>query len=228
MTEQKENQNRQEGSGKNREREETASRTRARDETASEQTYRKQGREERPGARRARRGNGADGKRRMRSGVTGRTAGAEGTGKTEEPEGAEKQTIRLSADEKSMRQQRLRQYRQLLQEIRSDRMRLQQLSRRLLAQDPMGRPRKEMRKRGDVSGQSAVYHARIEENLRRCCALAAEIQAYINRIADSEVRYIFKLRYIDGYSWQKVAFALGGYDESGPRKKHNRYLAEHK
>ncbi len=120
------------------------------------------------------------------------------------------------------KKQLLGQYRRLLKEIAYDRLRLGQLTGRLLRQNPAGLP--------DGAGTLSVaelgaYRARVEENMARCCALVERLQAFINQIPDSETRRIFTLHYINGYTWQRVAYAIGGYDESHPRKKHDRYLA---
>ncbi|MCI8404068.1 MAG: hypothetical protein HFE49_04115 [Clostridia bacterium] len=54
-----------------------------------------------------------------------------------------------------------------------------------------------------------------------------EIEAFIHSIPDSVMRRIFTYRYIDGIvrpSWQWIAFKIGHYDESYPRRKHNKFL----
>ena len=123
---------------------------------------------------------------------------------------------------------RLGQYKDLLREIERDRMRLAQLAGRLSGYNPAGLPPGARLSMEELSD----YRIRIEENLIRCVELSREIQDFINSIEESELRRLFTLRYINGYSWQKIAFALGSYDESVPRKKHDRYLkmlfAEHK
>ena len=47
---------------------------------------------------------------------------------------------------------------------------------------------------------------------------------WIDEIQDSEMRQIFRYRYIDVMTWQRVAFAMGYGDESYFRKKHDRYI----
>ena len=50
---------------------------------------------------------------------------------------------------------------------------------------------------------------------------------FSDKISDSETRRIFRYRYIDGTvmpSWQWIAFKIGHYDESYPRRKHNKFL----
>lgn len=57
--------------------------------------------------------------------------------------------------------------------------------------------------------------------------LKAEYHAlneFINNIADSETRRIFRYRYIEGWTFQKIAFRMNETDESYPRRKHNKYL----
>jgi hypothetical protein len=67
----------------------------------------------------------------------------------------------------------------------------------------------------------------IEENYTRCARLLGDMQEYINSIDDSETRRIFTMHYIKGWTWQKIAFNINSYDESYPRKKHERYLKKH-
>lgn len=119
----------------------------------------------------------------------------------------------------SRRRDALSQYRHLIREIREDKLRLAQLSARLLRLDASGLPAPE-----HSEEDTAAYRNRIAENLDKCIAMVEELQAYINGIEDSEVRHIFTLRYIHAYSWQRIAIAIGGTDESYARKKHDRYI----
>ena len=60
--------------------------------------------------------------------------------------------------------------------------------------------------------------------------LKAEYHAlneFINNIADSEIRRIFRYRYIEGWTFQKIAFKVGNGDEQVPRKKHNNFLKKY-
>lgn len=50
------------------------------------------------------------------------------------------------------------------------------------------------------------------------------LMRYINSVDDSLMRQILKLRYVNGLSWQQVAFAIGENDEQYPRRKHNKFL----
>lgn len=63
----------------------------------------------------------------------------------------------------------------------------------------------------------------------RCRAAKNKAEEFINSIPDSEIRTIFSLRYLYGArkpSWQEVAFKIGKFDESYPRRKHDKYLRE--
>ncbi|MBQ8174657.1 MAG: hypothetical protein IJ009_04565 [Clostridia bacterium] len=115
---------------------------------------------------------------------------------------------------------RLSQYKDLLREIDRDRLRLAQLAGRLAHINPAGLPQGVR-----IAAESlADYRDRIEENVVRCVELTRDIQDFINSIEESELRRVFTMRYINGYTWQKIAFGTGTYDESVPRKKHDRYL----
>lgn len=62
---------------------------------------------------------------------------------------------------------------------------------------------------------------RLEELLEK----REELEEYISKIEDSELRMIFTLRYINGLSWRQIAEHLGvAGDGSTERKKHDRFL----
>ncbi|NQS75256.1 MAG: hypothetical protein HQP61_02265 [Peptococcaceae bacterium] len=62
----------------------------------------------------------------------------------------------------------------------------------------------------------------------KCEELKFRIEIYISTIPDSLTRLVFQYRYIDGYSWLKVAHLIGRQDESYPRKMiHDKYLNAH-
>ncbi len=63
--------------------------------------------------------------------------------------------------------------------------------------------------------------------LRKLEVQKRRIDEFIHNIPDSEIRRIFKYRYIDGSvrpSWQWIAFKIKKHDESYPRRKHNKFL----
>lgn len=78
---------------------------------------------------------------------------------------------------------------------------------------------------GKYTDDLTKLRGHIDANVRRCFNEINKLTKYINTIEDSQVRRIFTLRYINGLSWQKIAFEIGETDEQYPRRKHNRYLA---
>lgn len=55
--------------------------------------------------------------------------------------------------------------------------------------------------------------------------LVAEVEEYIQKIPDSEVRRIARMRYIENLSWRRVAVHMGkGYTDDTCRKKIERFL----
>lgn len=65
---------------------------------------------------------------------------------------------------------------------------------------------------------------RIEINKEKCIYEYNRLNCYISSVDDSEMRQILTLRYVNGLSWQQVAFSIGYQDESVPRKRHDRFL----
>lgn len=69
---------------------------------------------------------------------------------------------------------------------------------------------------------------RYEERLKVYSAELLEAQQYIDGIDDSYTRLIFCMRFIDGFSWQKIALTVGGGNSpDGMRKVVVRYLEKH-
>ncbi|MDD3881719.1 MAG: hypothetical protein PHI27_05655 [Eubacteriales bacterium] len=64
----------------------------------------------------------------------------------------------------------------------------------------------------------------IDLNIKKCFFELNRLNRYINGIEDSQMRLILSLRYINGLSWQQIAFSIGEYDEQYPRRKHNAFL----
>ena len=72
-----------------------------------------------------------------------------------------------------------------------------------------------------------IYLTDLLKNRRKKCFLDQRIiENFISTISDSQMRMIISLRYINGFSWQQVAFEIGEFDESYPRKKHNKFLKD--
>lgn len=64
----------------------------------------------------------------------------------------------------------------------------------------------------------------IELNEERRIWEYRRLYRYIQDVEGTEMRQILTLRYINGMSWQQIAFKIGEQDESYPRRKHNRFL----
>lgn len=64
----------------------------------------------------------------------------------------------------------------------------------------------------------------LEARRLRCMELLGELYDFIDGVEDSRMRLILTCRYIDGDSWQRVAFRIGETDEQYPRRLHRRFL----
>ena len=113
--------------------------------------------------------------------------------------------------------QKLSELSNLKREIAHDKARIAQLENRLLG-NPAGLPL------GADTEKLSGYRAAVRENLERCYRLLESAQRCINTIEDSEMRRIFTLYYINGWSWQRIAFAVGMHSEASVRTKHNRFI----
>lgn len=65
----------------------------------------------------------------------------------------------------------------------------------------------------------------LQKQLQQANNQRIEIEEYIADIADSQIRRAIRLKYIQGYSWQRVATELGYQDETAPRQKVKKFLA---
>jgi len=70
----------------------------------------------------------------------------------------------------------------------------------------------------------ADLKALLNLNLKKCFYELNRLNSYIQSVDDSQMRLILSLRYINGLSWQQIAFSIGETDESYPRRKHNKFL----
>lgn len=81
---------------------------------------------------------------------------------------------------------------------------------------------------GKYAAEIADLKELLDLNLRKCFYELNRLNRYIASIEDSEMRLIMALRYVNGLSWQQVAFSIGEHDEQYPRRKHNKYLKKYK
>ena len=64
----------------------------------------------------------------------------------------------------------------------------------------------------------------IENKTERAYIEQNRLYRFIGEIDDSLMRQIMQLRYVNGLTWQQIAFAIGETDEQYPRRKHNAFL----
>lgn len=77
---------------------------------------------------------------------------------------------------------------------------------------------------GSYIAEIDLLKEQLTASITRCWRQIHFIECYIDSVEDSEMREILRMRYAEGMSWQQIAFAAGYYDESVPRKRHNRFL----
>ena len=77
---------------------------------------------------------------------------------------------------------------------------------------------------GNYAAQIADLKGLLDLNLKKCFYELNRLERFIQSVEDSQMRTILTLRYIKGLSWQRIAYAIGEYDEQYPRRKHNSFL----
>lgn len=81
---------------------------------------------------------------------------------------------------------------------------------------------------GDLAILIAEQRDLIDLKVRQSVIEYNRLNRYIAGVEDAQMRMILSLRYVNGLSWQQVAFAIGETDEQYPRRKHNKFLQESK
>lgn len=117
----------------------------------------------------------------------------------------------------------------LKKEIAKDKERLARLeaAARKSAEQLTGMPRGGVKqdKVGDLSAEIADLEKEIDRNVARCYKEMVRITRYVDSIPDSQMRLVFKLRYVDLKSWAQIAMTVyHSHDESTARKAHDRFL----
>ncbi len=79
-------------------------------------------------------------------------------------------------------------------------------------------------KTGDMAILIAEQRDLIGFKVRQSVIEYNRLNRYIASVEDAQMRMILSLRYVNGLSWQQVAFHIGESDESYPRRKHNKFL----
>lgn len=60
-----------------------------------------------------------------------------------------------------------------------------------------------------------------------CLEEYSQLMQFIYATPDSLMRRILIERYVNGHTWLRVAFMIGGHDEQHPRRLHNQFIAEY-
>lgn len=70
-----------------------------------------------------------------------------------------------------------------------------------------------------------LHKAILQERLEDLLDLQTEIEEFISNLPTSRLRRIFEFRYIEQYTWRKIAYIIGGNaTEDSVRKEHDRYF----
>ncbi len=82
---------------------------------------------------------------------------------------------------------------------------------------------------GDKVGDLAILIAEqkdlVELMVKQSVMEYNRLNRYIASVEDAQMRMILSFRYVNGLSWQQVAFHIGGNNTAdGVRKAHNRFL----
>ena len=81
-------------------------------------------------------------------------------------------------------------------------------------------------KTGNYAAQIADLRALLDSNLKKCFDELNRLNRYIQSVDDSQMRTILRLRYVKGFTWQRIAFEIGERSEQYPRRKHNAFLKQ--
>lgn len=75
--------------------------------------------------------------------------------------------------------------------------------------------------------KSNYYKSILQQRLNDLLDVQIEIEEYIDSIPISRLRRIFTLRYIEQYTWQKIAYIMKGRATADSvRMEHDRFLQE--
>ena len=69
-----------------------------------------------------------------------------------------------------------------------------------------------------------LYSKRLDAKIKELDEERLEVEKWLGAVEDSLIRRIIRFKYIEGKTWQEVAFKIGKYDEQYPRKKLSNYL----
>ncbi len=128
----------------------------------------------------------------------------------------------------------LSQYRWLVREIEMTKRRLVNLERSAAgpsSPDLSGEPHGTGYVNNKIERQALAIvslYEKIDRQKDRLIEERIKLETYISTIPDSQTRQIFVYRFVEGYSWTKVATRIGGNNTAdGMRKRVARYVRKH-
>lgn len=86
----------------------------------------------------------------------------------------------------------------------------------------LSRPRAETE--SAIATKAEALRAKMDARRLERMEELGSLYAFIDDIPNARLRLIFSLRYLDGLTWQQIAFKIGEYDEQIPRRLHNQAL----
>lgn len=75
-----------------------------------------------------------------------------------------------------------------------------------------------------IAAKAEALRAKMDARRLERMEELGRLYAFIDDIPNARLRLIFSLRYLDGLTWQQIAFKIGEYDEQIPRRLHNQAL----
>lgn len=69
------------------------------------------------------------------------------------------------------------------------------------------------------------YKSMLQQRLKKLLEIEIEIESFINTLPTARLQRIFEYKCIDNYSWQKIAFIIGGKaTKESIKKEYQRFL----
>lgn len=78
--------------------------------------------------------------------------------------------------------------------------------------------------KSELTKEEKEIRSKLLNQLHKSIELRSDIEDFIESIDDSRTRMIFRLRYIENWSWIKISRFLGSSNESYARVIHDRFL----
>ena len=77
-----------------------------------------------------------------------------------------------------------------------------------------------------ISAKINEYQNLICNQIHKLYNQKIDIEIYIQTIGDSQLRSVMRMRYIEFYSWIKIAYKIGAKTEATPRMMIDRFFEE--